>query len=130
MSLRENQSADAAVEEAQSDKKTLEKMTKEEMREELENFRALWQFLPNELQYFLSQIGKEVVFVDRMNATHFGNYHGFECNIIKHKLYSTTLRYDQVTHKPYIEEGTAEIFASTLTNFKFLNSRVEKIEES
>ena len=130
MSIKEEVAADAEVEEAQSDKKPLELMTKNELKEEAGNLRTLWNFLPNDLQYFLSQIGKECVFTDRMNKVHYGSYHGFECEIKSHNIYSQDLRYDNVTHKPYVEEGTVSVMASTVTNYKMLNTRIEHLEQT
>lgn len=130
MSIKEENTSDAAVAEAQSDKKAIKDMTKSELIEECQNSRAIWEFIPNDLQYFLSQIGKDCVFTDRMNKNHFGAYHGFDVEIKLHNLFSTDLRYDTVTHKPYVETGSIAVMASTITNFKFLDSRIEHIEES
>ena len=104
----------------------LDQLDEKTVREELAKYQTLWTWLPDNIKYLLHQIGRDVVFTDRNNRYHYGFFHGFECDITQYKVFSANIRYDEINHKPYIEKGADILFSSMVTNFKFIDERVEE----
>lgn len=124
--LKEDSGALAETSVVYSDKRDLSSYTKEELVSEVEKYRNLWSWIPDSIKYLLSNMGREVVIIDRNNKTRFGYFHGFECELTQYKVFSAAVRYDEVNHKPHIETGIDTLFSSNVTSFKFIETREEQ----
>lgn len=110
--------------------KPIDQMTKEELKERLTLAVRLIGWLPDEIQFLLSKIGAQVAFVTTSGSPIYGDFMGFNCEIVEYKVDTTELVYDYRYGKNYYDTSRSILKKAYVTRIKWLDERAEKEEEN
>jgi hypothetical protein len=109
--------------------KEIDKMTKDELREEVRIWRNLWSWLDEDTKYYLTKIGKMCRIVTRAYQGYLGRFLQPHFGIKEFELECVKVEYDQNDGKYYEEYKVIRIPVSSLTHFEFIEDRQEVSRE-
>ena len=104
-------------------------MTLEQLRDEVQYWRRIWDFLDDDIKYYLTQIGVLTRVVTRFSKAYLGALYSVHFDVSEVELLVDMSEYDMKSSKYFRESKVMRFPVSNLTQFEFISARELEAEE-
>ena len=98
-------------------------LTKQELVDEVEKWRALWSWTHEDVQYMLQRVGRQIRIVTRSNVGHLGTLLQPKFILSELEVGLTEKQYDPNTGNYFVERKILKIPASAISMMELVEER-------
>lgn len=103
--------------------RSLKDYTEDELRAELEQFRAMWSWLDEEVKYYAARVGHDCRFVTRAQKGYLGTFRGVKWQAVSFEMDAATREWDDVMRVFFFESKIMHVPASSIFQMEFVSWR-------